>query len=210
MTTKILAVAILFAVAFVGCDGMELMMPPDSEVVTTEVVATTDSEWHHLCEGHKERLEREGAFGSNVPENLSDWIDIGGFGTTWEVNGVSYSFSRSSGVDSVPEDYKIGNWIPGVYFNTPVESDVPIDFIYLCVDSNLVDTGGKYLFKADERGFVEFAFRLPPEILSIRDAIESPIGVAIVFKDGTVTYDTPVYLYKISADAPKSWAEVDW
>lgn len=211
MTTKILVIAILLAIALTGCDGMERMMPPDSEVEMPGVIQSSDtSEWSYLCKGHEEWLKQEGAFGASVPEDLSDWISITGSRSWTDVNGVSYSFSSGSGVDLVPMDYEIGDWIPAVYFNTPRESDVPIDFIYLCVDSNLVDTGGQYVFKADKRGYAELAFRLLPEILSPRDTIESPIGAAIVFKDGTVAYDTPVYLFKISEDVPESWAEVDW
>lgn len=210
MTTKILAVAILFAVAFMGCDGMERMMPPDSEVEMPDVIQTSaTSEWSHLCEGYDAWLETSSEPPIVATENISDYIDIGGYGTWWTGdNGVNYGFSRSSGVDLVPTDYEIGDWITGLYLNTPQDSDVPIDFVYLCVDSNLVDTGGKHVFKADAKGRVELAFRLLPAIQSM-DTVESRILATIVFKDGYVTYDTPAYLFKMS-QMPKSWEDVDW
>ena len=207
MTTKILVIAILLAIVLTGCDGMERMMPPDSEVEMPDVIqSSATSEWSHLCEGYKEWADNSNDPPIVATQSLSDiYIESIGVSQTSD-DGVDYSFSRNQD-GSTGDDYEIGDWITGFYFNTPRDSHVPIDFVYLCVDSNLVDTGDKYVFKADTKGRVEFAFRLLPELKSM-DRVDFEILSTIVFKDGTVMYDRIVSIY--IDNTPNEWSDVGW
>ena len=210
MTTKIVAaLLLLFSACFLACDEAGRMMPPVVDDEITEVNATETSEQFRPCDGYEAWLP-------NAPESEPVVAEEEGFldylpqinqgAGWWTHKGVRYELLTGIDDSEYPfvEDYELGDWVTAWFYNTPVESDVMIETVYLCFDANLIEIEGETVITADDKGFAKFRFRLLPKLKQM-ETIEHTFGAFVIFKNGHTVFDRILRLSKYPEVEPRTW-----
>lgn len=197
---RIIVLLVIALAMIIGCDEAQQMMPDtntSAEVTTT----SADSDLTHFCDGYEEWRDMNHEVPIAATEDFTQFPHIQGYGISFPVDKIEYGLILD--VDYPIMDYEIGDWITVRYHNSPRNSDVKINRVYLCVNTDLVDTGGQNVFKADTKGHAELRFRLLPKLKRM-DTVDSTILAVIVFADGYVTYSRIASLWK-QEQKPLHW-----
>ena len=210
MSIKIVSAILLSSLAFLSCGNISDMLPdkpPDYEESNGDLhllhhCVIDYNEW--LSRGHRHRgvSKSDGRVNAECP-------DMGNGGTGWTHEGVKYSYSNRRGCN--PSEYEFGDWITVKYSNSSGSSDMPIDFVYLCFDSNFVETPTSVpVFRSNfdpdsTESHVEIAFKFLPELQQVEE-VDQLIVAAIVFADGHTGYHAVTTLWKTKG--PKTWNEL--
>ena len=224
MTTKTVTITVVIvAVIFLGCGRVSDLLPNEADVSVEDLKdtksATINTTWLHYCGvGYGKWRATTGRFDGSQRVYLGEDHNLHNFpvggasgrGRSWRVDGVRYSFGMTRPFHNIANEYEFGDWVTVNYWNSTISSDVPIDFVYLCFDPNLVESQNNppvfesgFDVKSTET-YLSVTFRLLPEV-NTRKIVDSPVVSAIVFADGTVTYQTLTTIWK--PGPPSTWEE---